>query len=241
MRVYERHGPLLRAVSEAGASNPQIAARGAELRRRFNQLVAASLARLPGLGENPPADVAESARALNLLNEAYLRDAFGRGAADLPRGRHRDSDRDLVRVPRPAGTSRRGHLMPVEPSPEQLAEMQAIAGGPEDGPLVMLNLNRYRDPAAYGALWGGRSARPGAGRGPSPLARIGRTGTVIGEGEERFDDVIAVWYPSATAFLQLVADPETLEARDDRLEGLERAAILRCEAEAEPVLRGLAA
>jgi hypothetical protein len=66
-------------------------------------------------------------------------------------------------------------------------------------------------------------------------------GTVIGEGEERFDDVIAVWYPSATAFLRLVADPETLEARDDRLEGLERAAILRCEAEAEPVLRGLAA
>lgn len=53
--------------------------------------------------------------------------------------------------------------------------------------------------------------------------------------------MIAVWYPSATAFLQLVADPETLEARDDRLEGLERAAILRCEAEAEPVLRGLAA
>lgn len=64
---------------------------------------------------------------------------------------------------------------------------------------------------------------------------------MIGEGEERFDDVIAVWYPSATAFLQLVADPETLEARDDRLEGLERAAILRCEAEAKPVLRGLAA
>jgi AcrR family transcriptional regulator len=78
VRVYERHGPLLRAVNEAGASNPQIAARGAELRRRFNHLVAASLARLPGLGENPPADVAESARALNLLNEAYLRDAFGR-------------------------------------------------------------------------------------------------------------------------------------------------------------------
>jgi AcrR family transcriptional regulator len=77
VRVYQRHGPVLRAVTEAGASNPQIAARGAELRRRFNELVAGSLARLPGLRENPPADVAESARALNLLNEAYLRDAFG--------------------------------------------------------------------------------------------------------------------------------------------------------------------
>ncbi len=78
VRVYHRHGPVIRAVTEAGASNPQIAARGAELRRRFNELTASSLARLPGLRENPPADIAESARALNLMNEAYLRDAFGR-------------------------------------------------------------------------------------------------------------------------------------------------------------------
>jgi TetR/AcrR family transcriptional regulator, ethionamide resistance regulator len=78
VRVYQRHGSVLRAVTEAGASNPQIAARGADLRRRFNELVADSLGRLPGLLENPPADLEESARALNLLNEAYLRDAFGR-------------------------------------------------------------------------------------------------------------------------------------------------------------------
>ena len=77
VRVYQRHGPVLRAVTEAGASNPQIAARGAELRRRFNELATDSLGKLPGLRENPPADVAESARALNLLNEAYLRDVFG--------------------------------------------------------------------------------------------------------------------------------------------------------------------
>ena len=77
VRVYQRHGPVLRAVTEAGASNPEVAARGAELRRRFNELATDSLGKLPGLRENPPADVAESARALNLLNEAYLRDAFG--------------------------------------------------------------------------------------------------------------------------------------------------------------------
>ena len=78
VRVYAQHGPVLRAVSEAGASDPLIAARGAQLRRRFNDLLAGSLARLPGLRENPPADIAESARALNLMNEAYLREAFGR-------------------------------------------------------------------------------------------------------------------------------------------------------------------
>jgi TetR/AcrR family transcriptional regulator, ethionamide resistance regulator len=80
VRVYQRHGPVLRAVTEAGASHPEVAARGAELRRRFNELATGSLTRLPGLRENPPADVAESARALNLLNEVYLRDAYGHEA-----------------------------------------------------------------------------------------------------------------------------------------------------------------
>jgi uncharacterized protein (DUF1330 family) len=128
--------------------------------------------------------------------------------------------------------------MPVEPSPEQISEMQAIAEGSDDGPLVMLNLNRYRDPAAY-ARYGEVAQRVLERVGGRVLWHATVGGTVIGEGEERFDDVIAVWYPSAAAFLQLVTDPETLEAREHRLEGLERAAILRCDAEAEPVLRGL--
>ena len=125
--------------------------------------------------------------------------------------------------------------MPVEPSPEQLAEIQAIADGPDDGPLVMLNLNRYRDPAAY-ARYGEVAERVLQRVGARILWHAPVRETVIGEGEERFDDVIAVWYPSASAFLQLVSDPDTLEARTHRLDGLERAALLRCDAAAEPVL-----
>jgi uncharacterized protein (DUF1330 family) len=129
--------------------------------------------------------------------------------------------------------------MPVEPSSEQIADLQAIAGGPDDGPVVMLNLNRYRDPAAY-ARYGEVAQRVLERVGGRVLWHAPVTGTVIGDGEERFDDVIAVWYPSAAAFLQLAGDPELLEARDHRLEGLERAAILRCGAADQPVLRGLA-
>jgi uncharacterized protein (DUF1330 family) len=127
--------------------------------------------------------------------------------------------------------------MPVEPTPEQIAELRAIADGPDDGPLVMLNLNRYRDPSAY-ARYGEVAERVLKRVGGRVLWHAPVHGTVVGEGEERFDDVLAVWYPSATAFLQLATDPEILEARQHRLDGLERAALLRCMGEAEPVLEG---
>ena len=72
--VYERHGPLLRAVVEAAASDPEIAAGHRALRRQFDGLIEQVLRqRRPDL-VNP----GEVARALNLLNESYLLDAFGR-------------------------------------------------------------------------------------------------------------------------------------------------------------------
>jgi hypothetical protein len=39
--------------------------------------------------------------------------------------------------------------VPVEPDQRQLAEVSAVAGSAADAPLVMLNLNRYRDRDAY--------------------------------------------------------------------------------------------
>jgi AcrR family transcriptional regulator len=75
---YRRHGPLLRALTEAAAGDAQIAAGQARIRRRFDGLVARSLNDLLELGPAPPADVDELARALNRMNESYLLDAFGR-------------------------------------------------------------------------------------------------------------------------------------------------------------------
>jgi hypothetical protein len=53
--------------------------------------------------------------------------------------------------------------------------------------------------------------------------------TVIGDDADRYDEVIAVWYPSLAAFSALATDPEILEARAHRLDGLERAALICCE------------
>ena len=76
--VYRRHGPLLRAVSEAVAADQLVAVDQEAMRRRFDDLAADALRAVEEETGKPFANVAETARALNLLNEAYLLDAFGR-------------------------------------------------------------------------------------------------------------------------------------------------------------------
>src|SRR4051812_48829892 len=123
--------------------------------------------------------------------------------------------------------------MPVEPDLEQLQEMQALAGSAEDGPLVMLNLNRYRDRDAY-ARYGEVAMKVLERVGGKILWHAPALATVVGEEAERYDDVIAVWYPSAAAFVALATDPEIMEVREARIAGLERATLLRCESGDEP-------
>jgi AcrR family transcriptional regulator len=76
--VYERHGPLLRAISEAAAGDEQIAAGQQAMRERFDELVEEALHASRSLAARPAAEIAETARALNFMNESYLLDAFGR-------------------------------------------------------------------------------------------------------------------------------------------------------------------
>lgn len=72
--TFVGHGPLLRAIAEAAAADPQLAAGLTAIRARFDALAAEALADLPGFR----GDALEVAHALNLMNEAYLLDAFGR-------------------------------------------------------------------------------------------------------------------------------------------------------------------
>ena len=76
--VYQRHGPLLRAVAEAAAWDEQIARGHVAMRGRFDDFAAQSLRGVADLARTPLADVGETARALNLMGENYLLDAFGR-------------------------------------------------------------------------------------------------------------------------------------------------------------------
>ena len=137
--------------------------------------------------------------------------------------------------------------MAVNPTREQIEAMAAIAEGDGDGPLVMLNLNRYRERAAYADEPPGGGSPDVSGReayerygavAVEVLARVGgevmwqayASLTVIGGDDERWDEVIAVRYPSARAFLDLALDPEIGAALPHRDAGLEHATLLRCTA-----------
>jgi uncharacterized protein (DUF1330 family) len=117
--------------------------------------------------------------------------------------------------------------MPVEPDAQQLADVVALAGADGDGPVVMLNLNRYRDRQAY-ERYGVVALEVLERVGGRILWQAEAKATVIGDDSDRYDEVIAVWYPSVGAFTALATDPEIVEARTIRAEALERAALICC-------------
>ena len=143
--------------------------------------------------------------------------------------------------------------MAILPNEQQLTQIMAVAGTGADRPVVMLNLNRFRERAAYeGEVPGGldpdvsgREAylRYGAVA-VSVLARVGgrplweaESGrSAVGEPGEHWDEVVAVWYPSHQAFVDLATNEELLGAHPHRAAGLERAVLVCCESGPEPVL-----
>ncbi len=126
----------------------------------------------------------------------------------------------------------------------------ALVSEADDGkPVVMLNLNRYREKAAYedGREVSGRDAYLAYAAVAIPaIASVGGKVLWVAEGREvaigcehdAYDEVVAVWYPSRAAFLNLPSYPGYMEAHEHRDAGVEQAVLLACSAEAEPLLRG---
>lgn len=131
----------------------------------------------------------------------------------------------------------------VHPTSEQIRLF--TENGP-DGAIVMVNLLKYREKAAYGAdkseakeNLSGRQAylRYGAvafqtiGAVGGSIVWAGEPALVfIGDARDGWDDVICVRYPSRKAFLEMVARPDYLAASYHRDAGLERTALICCKA-----------
>jgi TetR/AcrR family transcriptional regulator, ethionamide resistance regulator len=76
--AYHRHGPLLRAIHEAAASDERVAEGYEAMLARFDQFAEEAVRTAAQAFGGGPTDPVETARALNRLNESYLLDAFGR-------------------------------------------------------------------------------------------------------------------------------------------------------------------
>lgn len=128
----------------------------------------------------------------------------------------------------------------IDPSRESFGAFKDL---PRVGPIHMLNLIRFRELAAYpeshehaGKGWTGRRAYQEYGRTSAPVfARLGGAilwrgsfdCTVIGPHDERWDDGFIAHYPSAAAFLEMVADPAYQEAVTNRTAALLDSRLLR--------------
>lgn len=106
----------------------------------------------------------------------------------------------------------------IDPTPESL--QQLLTRAPASGPLVMLNLLRFKEhaePSADGKPRSGRKAFADYSRAIAPLlARVG--GRVVWAADahhaliappgENWDQMILVEYPSRDAFVALLRAPE---------------------------------
>jgi len=104
----------------------------------------------------------------------------------------------------------------VDPERDQF---EAFKDLPRDEPIMMLNLLRFREHAAYedGREATGAEAYAAYGRESAPVFRRvggeivwrGRPQTVlIGPQDEHWDMIFVARYPSAAAFLEMVTDPD---------------------------------
>jgi uncharacterized protein (DUF1330 family) len=126
------------------------------------------------------------------------------------------------------------------------AQMRAMAGSDHQGPIVMVNLLKYRVRAAYEA--GKAEAKQNlSGReayqryGMVAMQHVASCGggivwmgaqkfAFIGGPEQDWDEIVCVRYPSREAFLKMIANPEYIAASYHRDAGLERTALLCCTA-----------
>jgi uncharacterized protein (DUF1330 family) len=121
----------------------------------------------------------------------------------------------------------------ITPNVEQF---QQLVAAPDTGPVVMINLLKFRDGDSLDGESGALEYRR---YGDVALEMIEHQGgrllwagtadqVLIGDPEQDWDAVLVVEYPSRAAFLEMVSSPEYLEAHAHRERALERTVVIAC-------------
>lgn len=131
--------------------------------------------------------------------------------------------------------------MHVDPTREQFDAFKAL---PRDTPIMMINLVRYRDQAAYPdghpyaaeGLTGADAYRRYSKESGPIFARVG--GTILwtgkpevvltGPSDEQWDAAFIAHYPNAAAFLEMVTDPNYRAAVINRQAAVLDSRLIRC-------------
>jgi uncharacterized protein (DUF1330 family) len=136
--------------------------------------------------------------------------------------------------------------MPLHPTTEQI---QQLAESTNDGPVVMVNLLRFKEHADgidEGVSGAEAYARYSAATEPflkavgGSLRAAGRVeGSVVGPAEPEWDLVLFVEYPSRAKFLEMAMNPEYLKVHAHREAALSDSRLIACSEVAERLLAEL--
>ena len=121
----------------------------------------------------------------------------------------------------------------IRPNKEQFVELASSA---DDGPVVMLNLLKFKERAqgedgsgadAY-RRYGEAAVKMVEEQGGRVLWQGRADQMLIGDTEQGWDSVVLVEYPSRKAFIEMVSTPEYEQAHEHRESGLERTVLIAC-------------
>src|SRR5262245_21201003 len=117
-----------------------------------------------------------------------------------------------------------------------LDQFRSLATSPESGPVVMLNLLKFKDRVEGEDATGAEAYARYAERTSKMIEELGGkilwTGcadqTLIGDPTQDWDMVALVRYPSRHAFIQMVSSPAYQEGHRDRERRLLRTVLVAC-------------
>jgi uncharacterized protein (DUF1330 family) len=115
-------------------------------------------------------------------------------------------------------------------------QFKALLAAPDEGPVVMLNLLKFKDRASDGAGTGNEAYRT---YGDAAIRMIEQRGgkvlwvgkaeqVLIGDPEQDWDAVLLVQYPSRGTFVEMTSSKEYDAAHAHREAGLERTIVVAC-------------
>jgi uncharacterized protein (DUF1330 family) len=112
----------------------------------------------------------------------------------------------------------------VSPIKSNDKEFRRFAKNPSQEPVVMLNLLKFKphgaaDYVSYTKVAGSAVANVGG-----KVLYMGKANELL-NGDEAWDYVLLIQYPSRKAFLQMIDDPEYLKAHEYRLKACEQAVL----------------